>query len=714
MIVSQKFTHLIYLLVFLRKSFKMKNINKMGKKSREKKERRLQGGENEIFSGPRTSFLKYLTWILKKGVYFVLLTPLILSAKYYFPFVAPKSLYFMGVVEILFFLWIILAISVPKYRPNFKSLLFWSLVLFLAIATLSAVFGVNFSRSFWSKNERMTGLLMLYHCLAFFLVVSSLFKKKWEWRKVFLVSIFIASMVSVMAFFEHYKISGFEFSQRGGATLGNTSFLGTYLLFNLFLALYLFFREEKLHWRLFEIFAIGLGWFACYLSGARAATYSFGASFFVLFLFWLAFKPQKKWLKVLGRISLILFFVAFAAGVVLLCWHGSFVQNKFVKMAGSKARPAVWASAWQGFLERPWLGWGPENFDFPFLKHFNPKLFVPGYGGEVWFDRAHNIVFDNLCEVGILGFGAYLLIFIITFYLLWKNYFQAKRKEKESGERADFWLPAVFSSLLWAYFLQNLTVFDMVSSYMMLFLVLGFISSQTAKSSSSSAKIKTQNIFLAVGIFLVFIFTFTKFVWQPAQANRFVIKALSSRSSQQRLSFYKKALSTSPLGKFQIRELFAQTTENIIKNHPEEISKQDAIKELDFVANELEKDKEESFLNFKSMLRLAELYALYARIDPAKFPLFEKNAQESIALSPTNPQGYWVLSQAEIYQKQFKEALSLADKAISIEPRIFNSHRIAILIAKMSGDKKALEREINNALSVNPKWQKDITLLTKS
>ena len=685
----------------------------MGKKSRKKRERKLlEHSRKEHLSEPQDSFLKYLVWILKRGVYFVLLTPLILDAKYYFPFVAPKSFYFMGTVEILFLLRIILAIAVPKYRPNFRSRLFWALVLFLSIATLSAIFGANFSRSFWSKNERMTGLLMLYHCLAFYLVVSSLFKRKWEWRKFFLVSIFIASVVSIMAIFEHYKVPGFEFSQKGGATLGNTSFLGTYLLFNLFLALYLFFREEKAHWRLFEVFFIGLGWFTSYLSSARAVTYAFGVSFFVIFLFWLAFQPKRRRLRELGKVSLILFFVLFVIAVVLLCHHGTFVQNEFVRMAGSKARPTVWASAWDGFKERPLLGWGPENFDFPFLKYFNPNLFLPGYGGEIWFDRAHNIVFDSLVETGILGFSAYLLVFAVLFYLLWRNYFREKKREKETGEKPDFWLPAIFSTLFWAYFLQNLTVFDMVGSLMMFYLVLGFIDSQTEKRfPSADEQIRTPNIFLVSAIFLLFIFVFAEFVWQPARANKFVIRALISPSSQERLFYYKKALSTSPLGKFQIRELFAQTTQDVISKHLDTIPRKDAIKELNFVAEQLEKDKAENFLNFKSMLRLAELYGFYTRIDPSKLPLFEKTAQEAIKLSPKNPQGYWILAQAYTYQGRFKEALSAAEKAISIEPRIFNSHRIAILIAKMSGDKKLIEEVKQEALSVNPRWQKEIDAL---
>ena len=684
----------------------------MGRKSRMKKERKFQEKEPKKDLVGLTFPFNLLLWILKQGVYFALFTPLILSSKFYFPFVAPKSLYFMGVVEILFFLWLILAIYIPRYRPNWRSPLLLSLAVFLAVITLSGILGANFSRSFWSKYERMDGILMMFHLFAFFLVVSSIFKAKYEWRKIFLVSLFVTFILSILALCEIGKVQGFIFSQRGGTTVGNTSFLGSYILFNLFLALYLLFREKKLVWRIFEISTIVLGFITIYLSSARAATLVFLGGSVLIFLFYLAFEPKRKWLKILGKISLFLILGTIVFGTISLCQPGSFVQNQFAKMAGSKARPTVWASAWQGFLERPWLGWGLANFDIPFLKHFNPHLFLKGYGKEVWFDRAHNIIFDTLAEKGIIGLIAYLSVFTAIFYLLWKKYFQ----EKKEGGETDFMLPAVFSSLFIAYFIQNLTVFDMVSSYMMLYLVLGFIASQTRKSSPPiGISQKSPNIFLVGTLAFIFILSFREFVWLPTKANMLVIKALSSPYPQTRVRIYKEIFQTSPLGKFQIRELIAQNAQNILQKEMNKVPRSSVEEELNFVAGELEKDKQEHFLNYKSMLRLAELYNFYSIINPAKNKLAEKTAREAIKLSPRNPQAYWVLAQAELHQHRFKDTMASLDKAINLEPMIYNSHRIAIVVARMMKDKDLIKKEVDKALSANPAWKKDIeSLLTKS
>jgi len=168
----------------------------MGKRSREKKERRLReeiqpGREKEEGISP------ILVGIIRWATYLILFAPLIISGQYFFPFVGPKSIFFMGLVEIIFFTWLFLIVFNPKYRPRFN-ILSIALILFLVVLILSTVFGADISRSFWSKYERMTGLLMWVHLFAFFLVISSVFKKQ-DWIKIFSVSIFAAILMSLIA-----------------------------------------------------------------------------------------------------------------------------------------------------------------------------------------------------------------------------------------------------------------------------------------------------------------------------------------------------------------------------------------------------------------------------------------------------------------------------------------------------------------------------------
>jgi hypothetical protein len=159
--------------------------------------------------------------------YLILFTPLVLSSKFFFPFVGPKSLYFFAISEIIFFLWLILIFIDARYRPKINPLLV-VLSIYLFIFILASIFGVNFSYSFWSKYERMTGILMHLHLFAFFLVLSSTFKEE-DFKKFFGFSIFVAILASWIALANLKNPT-----MRGGGTIGNESFLGTYLLFNVF------------------------------------------------------------------------------------------------------------------------------------------------------------------------------------------------------------------------------------------------------------------------------------------------------------------------------------------------------------------------------------------------------------------------------------------------------------------------------------------------
>ncbi len=238
--------------------------------------------------------------IIRAGTFLILFTPLVILPKFYFPFVGPKTIYFWALVEIIFAAYVFLAISFPKYRPKFNILLM-AVTLFMVISILAAIFGADFSNSFWSKYERMTGLLMLFHLFAFFLVISSVFRKK-DWPKFFGVSVAVAALISILSLLPKIGIDPFEkinLTAQGGATLGNSSFLASYLLFNVFLALYLLLTSSE---RRLEIFS-GAGFIliapALFLSGGRAAALSFLGGMILLFFLKLIFWEKGK-LRLIG------------------------------------------------------------------------------------------------------------------------------------------------------------------------------------------------------------------------------------------------------------------------------------------------------------------------------------------------------------------------------------------------------------------------------
>ncbi|MDD5738627.1 MAG: O-antigen ligase family protein [Candidatus Pacebacteria bacterium] len=683
----------------------------MGKQSRIKKERKtqIQEGEKSPKEEKQISFgwEKFLKTIIFWGASIALLTPLIYSSKYYFPFVGPKSLYFMFFCQVIFFAWLILALYDKKYRPKMNTVIL-AFGLFLFFMTVSSVFGVDPSRSFWSKFERMSGLLMWLNMAGFILAVSSTLKNVDEWKKIFFVSLGVAFFVSLFGILERLGVKAVTFSDRMGVTLGNTSFLGSYLVFNFFIAVYLFFQEKKnLILKISLGFVAVLAVVAIFLQEARAALGVCFGGVLLIGVLYLAFKVKNKGVRLGGKVALVLGSLAVVVSVILVYLPNNPVHNLFGKMA-TEGRFANWEIAQKGFLERPFFGWGPETYDILFPKYFNPCLFTQKCGGEFWFDRTHNIILDTLVGTGAFGFLAYLGIFFALIWVLRKKYFKDKT--------IDFWTFAVFIALPVAYFIQNLTVFDMVGSLMMFSLVLAFVAflavwgSQKKNENRYIPKSKWPMVMALIFGFLVIYY----FSYKPWQLDKGVILAVQNQYQNDRLQAYQKCLMTSSLGKYQITDFFSDFSQNIVQNNLEKAPKEDLIREIEAVAKLSEERKKDSPLDYRITLKLAQIYNTYVLLDPSKIDLAEQYGKEAMSQSPNNQQSYWVLAQTELYKQNIEEANKLAQQAIDLEPGVLKSYQIASQVAAISGNQEKAIEIAKKAVEINPDWLKDFSILPQS
>jgi len=688
----------------------------MGKKAREKRERKMRGEERPQ-AKKRNEQVSLLVEVVRFATYLILLTPLITNKNYFFPFVGPKGLYFMALAQVIFFSWLLLAIYNPNYRPklNFVGI---SLGLFLIVFILSGFFGEDILRSFWSKYERMGGILMWLHLFGFFLAISNTFKKKSDWLNVFIVSVFTAllvSFISILIKMDYNVLGALTEASRSGSTLGNTSFMGTYLLFNFFLALYLVFKTRG-WWRVFFITSMPIMFYSLVLSGrARAAMYSILIGLGLMALLYLAFERKEGYYKILARIALVAMLIGFLIFGFYLFQPGSFAYDWFVRGA-TYARLVVWQGGWQAFLDKPILGWGPENFELSFTKYFNPCMFLSECGGEIWFDRAHNIVVDTLVMNGALGMIAYLGIFASVFYVLWQGYFKRfknlpENEDSKEKERAvDFWAAGVFSVVLIAYFIQNLTVFDMVTSYLMFFLVLGFVAYLAGFKKEEEkpvfASVKNSGVTFVLILFTV---SFFFFVFQPMRGNKEATVALNTEHPRERMLVSERALRRSPMGIYQIREAFANNFLSFAEGERAgQTSALDIKMEFDFLIEELEQEMKASPLDFKIALNLAKLYNYYTRFDPEKINLAEAYSRRAIELSPTNQQGYWELAQTRLYQGNLEEAFALAQEAVNLEPRVPISHLYLVQVVNFMDEPELLEETIQNAVEIDAMWEAEL------
>jgi len=366
---------------------------------------------------------------------------------------------------------------------NFRSRWFLGiLIITLGFFYLSAFWGVDPMRSLWSDTLRGTGLLFLTSLgLLAFLVSEILTKKDW-----WLVRWGIIASSSLFAFLTYFGQEGLDIIKTHGLTFGNSTFAGTYLLLSLFITSFELFRVESgsrqrkilsilavvqllspilLRCKAFFLETLDIFSNPLHILGSSRAS---GATAILAILYLLGFTVIRRFgknhKKYLYPIWIFGFLLAISISVGMLFVSGSFIQEKYIESA-TAARVIVWESGLEAVKERPFLGWGPENFRQAFESHFNNDLFLDQNIGEVWFDKAHNIIVDSLVTVGIIGT---LLILILWFYFA-LVVFRAYK-----NNIIGFYEANLLGVLPLFHLLQLQTSFDTPSSYAFLAIILGY------------------------------------------------------------------------------------------------------------------------------------------------------------------------------------------------------------------------------------------------
>jgi len=433
-------------------------------------------------------------FFLYAAVFFVA----IMSTSTLFPFIVGKYVWFRVSVDlalITFLLGLIFDSGAEQVLARVKefsrSPLVWAVSAFVFFVMLAVIFGFNPSYSFWSNFERGEGGLQMLHLYLFFLLLLTLFKDEKNWRIIFWCSIVAAFLmilygvgagikgVDGKAFggiFQNFigstfDTQGFRFS----GSIGNPAYVATYLIFIMFFTAYLWVSKYLKQWKswrsillIFSAIVFAVFFLLAATRGAVIGVLAAGA----VALLYLGFN-RKEWRK--WTIGIAIVGVAFYG--TLVHFRGTkFVQalpvsrifDISITTQTFQDRSYIWKMAWDGFKERPFFGWGPENFLQIFDQHFNIKYFSPQKGFGAWFDRAHSFIFDYLAETGVFGFLGFVSMFMVFYYLFFKN-------RSHGGESmSTILMDDLFFVLPIAYLIQSLVLFDVLVIYVNLFMFMAF------------------------------------------------------------------------------------------------------------------------------------------------------------------------------------------------------------------------------------------------
>mgnify|MGYP003393715902 CR=1 FL=1 len=369
------------------------------------------------------------------------------------------------------------------------------------------------------------------------------------------------------------------------------------------------------------------------------------------------------------------------AGIALLFTPGSVVQKKYIE-ASTAARILVWQGAFSAIQERPLLGWGPDNFERAFQGHFDNRLYETENIGEIWFDRAHNIIVDTLVDVGFVGAlasGALVGAFVLVVY-------RARKKGLLQDTEA-----VLLVALPVAHFLQLQTAFDTVSSYTLLGVLVGYglwLERSIGAESSHRARTEPENLMhkTLAGVLVVFVlmsakyFMFDEFVRQNALFQLFV-----ETNAQKQVPLAQTA--TSRLSSFESTRLLSTT---FLTNVLRQVSKEKLNKpslNLILSITHVYEDKFERYLavqpeHYRAHINLAYLQSIETVLGENKLTKAKEVVAEAYPLSPNHPLTYAMDALMELYSGNIKLAKEKARAGIALNPNITFSQSVLEHIEK--------------------------------
>jgi O-antigen ligase len=596
-----------------------------------------------------------LARLIKYSLYAVPFIALLYIQGFFFPFIITKTIFFRALVIIasamyLFLLWL----DYARYRPRVNTA-FVLVAGFFVINLAAAIFGLDFYKSFWSNFERMEGLSGLIFLVLYLFFLINFLPDARDWRIYLRLTALVGLLGALYGLFQRFNLlSVFEAgASRTAGTLGNAAFFAGFLLLSLGLTLYYYLSEDDKKYRVAALLAAVIELFVLMLTQTRGALLGLAVGLIAYLILNTVFSAGR--LRKYSAVVLAILMIAAAAAYIE---RGRLAKSDIelvrrlatISLADPtvKNRLLVWQMAIGSFKEHPILGVGMENFDAVYNKYYTPAI------SEDWFDRTHNIYLDQLSAAGVLGLASYLSILGWLFYLLFK-----KRK-------IEYQAFAILTSLLVAYAIHNFFVFDVLTTAIFYFLLIGLISFRQLVELPGTAKPagrRSATDLVMIGIIILAALSIYKLVYLPLQINRNLYvgyRFVLADTAQSREAFA-KALEYkfgSAESAYQLSQMYALVAGN------QTISEEEKAKYYALTAEKLKFAHVNYPLDVRLNLHLGQLlinnFKTKEELEEAKNLL-----EQAVVLSPTRPEGTYLLF--NLYLKEEQEGVKgSADKAIKV------------------------------------------------
>jgi O-antigen ligase/tetratricopeptide (TPR) repeat protein len=613
---------------------------------------------------------EYLIKAVQIGIAASLFIPLVLLS--YFGITpydeSSKALIFQCLVEVTFLFYLYLVLLDKNYLPK-KSILLLTTSVFFLIEIISAIFGLNFYRSFFGNLTRGDGIVLHLHLLVFFVILVSIFKEKSEWINLFRISAVVSAISSIVAILQKFKL--FQLSNlepiRMSGTFVNSDIFGDFVAISIFLNIFVFTTERKKPLKILWGVLLFLNTIGLFLSGTRGAWVGLAAGILMVLalnleIFVNFFKERKA-----------VFFSSFIIVAVLLM--GFFVvvsayheQNYFLgrmndvlRLKLDNGRRTMWNTAFNGFLQSPILGQGGDSLSYVWDKTYNINAGMY----EIVVDKPHNRVIEVMQATGTLGILAYLSIFGALFYLILK--------------KREFFIASIFAGFFVCYFIENLFLFESISTYILFFLAAAFINnnfSGVKQKPVADYKVKTSLLRLTAGLVLTVLVAiiFYNLNLKTALAGMYIHSGDVSivKEPEATLYFYSQAIKQNTFYDYDIRAFITDRINFILAAESSNEIKQDCINlfndlELNLYQYMGKKDQQQNRL-YSNVAEIYKSIYVYNK-NSQNLAQMQNVLEKGIAFSPNFPVFYKFMAQLRILQNNYKEGQSLSEEFYKLTPK---------------------------------------------
>ena len=448
------------------------------------------------------------------GFLIILSLPLLNWPIYFSPPNWAKTLVFQMVFAILLFIFLChllwernSAIFDRVKRITKENLVFWLLVLLFATHFLSTIFSVDFHYSFFGSPYRGGGFIS-YGFYILFAIATFLIIKKNDWKKLWNVAIGVGVIVCILALFSRFGLfSNFLITRIDNlsSTIGGPNTLGLYVMLLVFPALSFGLQVKNNIKRGLYLITSALFSFIVLLTISQGAYLglAMGAIYFLIFFPTKSFTEKTRRKIFYGKIAIVTVAALLFFSAIIIKSNPDYTLNdhylfkQLTTWKVDKSRLATWQVSFDAFLDKPLLGYGPENFSIGFDRNYDPTLSsiqMDEATPASWWDKAHNFALNLLVETGIIGFIPFILLFGLVFWQLHK--ITHKKIDNTKQLVYDPPNPIITHGLqaaFIAYFTNLMFNFENFSSYILAFLIVGYAMSFTIPETPKTAFKDTQH-----------------------------------------------------------------------------------------------------------------------------------------------------------------------------------------------------------------------------